>query len=463
MILKQFYLGCLSHASYIIADEKSGEALIVDPQRDIDTYAPFLAEHGLHVTGCALTHFHADFVAGHIELQERFDVPIYLGAQATAGFEFIGLADGDSIALGDIKIAVLETPGHTPEGISFVIHDESGRAHAVLTGDTLFVGDVGRPDLLASVGYSSQDLAAMLYESLHQKLMRLDDAVIVYPAHGAGSLCGKHISSATYSTIGEQRAHNYALQDMPMEDFVQMMSEEQPAAPNYFLYDAEMNKGERQTLEDLLEHADKEITPADLRGYAADVQIVDIRGNDEIAQGYFWAAINIGLVGKYATWAGSVLKPDKPIVLITHADDHQEAILRLGRIGFDQVLGYIPWEVLAPQLKHDEVWVPQQITGDELGAFLKVQSTQIIDVRSAQEFSQEHFPNAEHIALGKLEEQMAERDRDQRMLVHCAGGYRSSAAVTLLAKLGFKQVYELVGGFKPTYIQASCSLSDRGC
>ena len=459
MIIKQFYLGCLSHASYIIADERSGEALIVDPQRDIDTYAPFLAEHGLQLIATALTHFHADFVAGHIELQERYGIPIYLGERASADFTFTGLADGDEIQLGSIKLKTLATPGHTPEGISFLVHDEAGSPHAVLTGDTLFVGDVGRPDLLASVGVSAKELAEMLYNSLHQKLMTLDDAVLVYPAHGAGSLCGKHLSAATVSTIGEQRAHNYALQEMSLAAFVELMSDEQPTAPAYFLYDAEMNKTQRQTLEMLLQKADKQLSVAKLRGYTADaVQIVDIRGNDEIAQGYYRAAINIGLVGKYATWAGSVLKTDVPIVLITHADDHEEAILRLGRIGFDNVLGYIPWEVLRPELSVDEIAKPRPVLGEDLAAFFKEQDTQVIDVRSAQEFALGHFPDAEHIPLGDLYEQMRARDRGQRILVHCAGGYRSSAAVTLLAKLGFENIYELAGGFRPEYIQYSLSL-----
>ena len=455
MILEQFYLGCLSHASYIIADEQTREAIIVDPQRDIDTYAPYVAEHQLQLIGTVLTHFHADFIAGHIELHERYGVPIYLGAAAQADFEFEALADGERLAVGAIEIKVLATPGHTPEGISLLVHDESGKAHAVLTGDTLFIGDVGRPDLLASIGVTAHELATMLYHSLHEQLLTLPDDVLVYPAHGAGSLCGKHLSSETVSTIGAQRAENYALQDMSEEDFIRVVTAEQPESPQYFIHNATMNKQERSVIDKVMAKTHTKLSLDELRArVAAGDQIIDIRSENEVHAAYYRPAINIGLDGKYATWAGSLLQHDAPITVITHADDHEEAIMRLGRIGYDQVTGYVVWDEIKDDLSAAERVTTQRVQGAALETFLSTAQPQIIDVRSPQEFSTAHFPQAENIPLSHLAEAMQDKKSAQTYLVHCAGGYRSSAAVTLLQSMGFSAVYDLAGGFKPAYIGA---------
>lgn len=454
MILEQFYLGCLSHASYVIADEESGEAMIVDPQRDIDTYSEFLAEHKLILQGTILTHFHADFIAGHIELHEHYDIPIYLNSNADANFEFEGLDDGQELKIGRIRVTALATPGHTPEGMSLLVHDESGKPHAVLTGDTLFIGDVGRPDLLASIGYTADQLADMLYDSLHQKLLPLADDVLVYPAHGAGSLCGKNLSNETVSTIGAQRQENYALQKMSREKFKELVTADQPDSPQYFLHDATMNKQDRQTIDELLERAHHAIDIEELRRRAAvGEQIVDIRDETDVHQAYYRPAVNIGLEGKYATWAGSILSYDTPITVITDPHNHEEAIMRLGRIGYDNVNGYIIWDDIKDQLTPAELASTRRVSADNLMAFFRDNDVQIIDIRSPREFEAEHLPDAENIPLHKLAETMADRDRSQAYLVHCAGGYRSSAGVTLLQSLGFENIYDLEGGLKPAYVE----------
>ncbi len=454
MIIKQFYLGCLSHASYIIADEQQKLALIVDPQRDIDSYSEYLAEHHLNLMGVALTHFHADFIAGHIELQERYGIPVFMGERADADFSFQALADGQALMVGDVKVSSLNTPGHTPEGISLVVHDENDEPYAVLTGDTLFIGDVGRPDLLASIGVTAEELAAMLFDSLHNKLLTLPDDVLVYPAHGAGSLCGKNLSSETVSTIGAQRKENYALRELDKTAFKELVTKDQPASPAYFLHDAILNKRDRETLEEAMNRSHNEITIDGLRLRAQKgEQIIDIRSDDEVHEAFYKRAVNVGLNGKYATWAGSLLNNDVPITLITHDDDHKEAIMRLGRIGFDNVSGYVKWSMLKDHLLDDEILTTKRIHGEDLSSFLDDEQPIILDVRSHQEYLMGHLPGSLNIPLHELKQMLSSFDKESVYLVHCAGGYRSSAGVTLMHSMGFEHVYDLAGGLKPAYLE----------
>src|SRR5947209_3546148 len=345
MILHQFYLNCLAHASYVIGDEETGVAAVVDPQRDIDQYLSFAEEHGLRIAHVVLTHLHADFVAGHLELRDRAGATIYLGAAASAEYAFTPLADGDRIALGRVRLQAIETPGHTPESISMAVYDLDRSAtepHAVLTGDTLFVGDVGRPDLRAALGWSAADLGARLYESLWTKLLALPDASLVYPAHGAGSLCGKALSKETVSTIGEQRRSNYALQPMSKTAFVEMVTTDQPDAPPYFTYDAVLNSKERPTLDAALA---RELNPMALDRVLAlqadGAQVLDTRDPTEFAAAHLAGSVNIGLGGQYATWAGTVLNREQPIVIVADPGREHESAIRLGRIGFDHVAGYL--------------------------------------------------------------------------------------------------------------------------
>ena len=334
MILKQFYLPCLAHASYVIGDEKSATAVVVDPQRDTDQYITFSTERGLTIKYVFLTHLHADFVAGHLELRDRVGAAICLGAAAKAAYAFRPFRDGDTLEFGSIRLMVLETPGHTPESISIVVYDldaSDTEPNAVLTGDTLFIGDVGRPDLRAALGWSAADLGSMLYDSLHTKLLALPNTTLVFPAHGAGSLCGKAISKETVSTIGEQRRLNYALQPMSKEAFIHVVTADQPDAPAYFNYDAVLNSEERPTLDQALA---REMNPLSLDSVlemqAAGAQILDTRDASEFASAHLAGSINIGLVGQYATWAGTVLDRTHPIVIIADPGRENESALRLG-------------------------------------------------------------------------------------------------------------------------------------
>jgi hydroxyacylglutathione hydrolase len=450
MILKQFYLPCLAHASYIIGDNETGTAAVVDPQRDIDQYLAFAAEHALKITHVFLTHLHADFVAGHVELRDRVGATICLGAAAKAAYTFVPFRDSDTLEFGRVRLKVLETPGHTPESISIVVYDLDASEtvpHAVLSGDTLFIGDVGRPDLRAALGWSANDLGSMLYDSLHEKLLMLPDESLVYPAHGAGSLCGKALSKETVSTLGEQRRSNYALQPMSKEAFIQVVTADQPEAPAYFTYDAVLNSEERPTLDQTLERLNP-ITLDDLLAFQRiGAQILDTRDPGEFAAAHFAGSINIGLSGQYATWAGTVLDRNLPIVIITAPGRESESATRLGRIGFDSVVGYLKDGLQALDLHPDLT-----VKTDRLSAPFAVellsspQPPLVIDVRTPTEREQKHIAGSLSIPLNHLVERLGQIPRDKSLLVYCAGGYRSSIAASLLQGNGFGSVSEIAGG-----------------
>ncbi len=345
MILEQYYLGCLAHASYLVGDERSGEGAVVDPQRDVEQYLEDADRLGLRIGHVFLTHFHADFVAGHLELRGRAGAAIHLGARAKADYAFEAMGDGDVLGLGGIRLEVLETPGHSPESISILVFDPAHselEPYAVLTGDTLFIGDVGRPDLRASLGWSADDLANMLYDSVHHKLAKLPDETLVYPAHGAGSLCGKNLSTDTVSTIGVQRAYNYAMQPMGREQFVEIVTADQPDAPAYFTYDAVLNTREHPTLDQALE---RELLPLSVERALAlardGAQLLDTREGALFEGAHIRGAVNIGLGGSFATWGGTLLDRERPIVVIADPGREAEAATRLGRIGFDNVAGHL--------------------------------------------------------------------------------------------------------------------------
>src|SRR5688572_6145839 len=385
MLLQQFYLKCLAHASYVVADELSRQAVVVDPQRDIEQYLTFAAEHGLTIGHVVLTHLHADFLAGHLELRDRAGARIYLGAKASAEYAFTPLADGDEIALGDVRLRALSTPGHTPESISLVVFDDTKSREVpagVLTGDTLFVGDVGRPDLRVALGWSAADLGRLLYDSLHQKLMALPDSSLVYPAHGAGSLCGKAISTDTVSTIGEQRRSNYALQPMSKDEFVAMVTTDQPDAPAYFTYDAVLNTKERPTLDEALA---REVQPVPLDGVLAlqesGAQVLDTREPGEFAAAHLAGSINVGLSGQYATWAGTVLRPDQPLVIVAAPGMERESATRLGRIGFDQIVGYLQGGLESLATRPDLTRTTERL-GPDVAARRVSEGALLLDVRA---------------------------------------------------------------------------------
>ena len=453
MLLKQFYLNCLAHASYLIGDEESRTAAVVDPQRDIEQYLALAAEHGLRIEHVFLTHLHADFVAGHLELRDRTGARIYLGARAQAEYPFVPLRDGDSVDLGSVRLQALETPGHTAESISVLVYDlrrGSDEPDAVLTGDTLFVGDVGRPDLRVALGWSATDLGGLLYDSLRDKLLPLPDATAVYPAHGAGSLCGKALGTETVSTIGEQRRSNYALQPMSKTAFIDLVTADQPDAPAYFTYDAVLNSQERPTLDEALARLGPMTLEQVLALQAVGGQVLDTRDPAEFAAAHLAGSINIGLCGQYATWAGSVLTRERPIVIIADPGREQEAATRLGRIGFDHVVGYLADGMLCLESRPDLVAhterLSPQTAAERAAAAVNGSTPCVIDVRAPSERKDKRIAGSVGIPLNHLGDRYGELPADRPLYVYCAGGYRSSIAASLLQRHGFAHVSEIAGG-----------------
>lgn len=451
MILKQYYLGCLAHASYLVADEAAGAAAVVDPQRDVDQYMEDVHRLGCRIDHVVLTHFHADFVAGHLELRDREGARVYLGARAAAEYEFTPLRDHESLELGQVRLEALETPGHSPESISILVYDlakDEQHPHALLSGDTLFIGDVGRPDLRASLGWSAEELGGMLYDSLHEKLLTLPDDVLVYPAHGAGSLCGKNLSTDTVSTIGVQRQYNYALQPMSRDEFVRVVTAEQPDTPAYFSYDAVLNAKERPTLEQSLE---EELRPLTLGGTlslaAQGAQLLDARDPADFAGANLLGSVNIGLGGSYATWAGTILEHERPIVLVAEPGREQEAAMRLGRIGFDNVAGYLDGGMQALESRPDLVGRIERITAATLAERLTDPVPPLVlDVRTEREWREQRIEGSRNIPLSHLLERLDEVPRQRLLVVQCSTGYRSAIATSVLRQHGFEGVADLVGG-----------------
>src|SRR5262245_12680190 len=391
MILKQFYLNCLAHASYLVGAEQTRTAAVVDPQRDIDQYLTFAREHGLTIRHVFLTHLHADFIAGHLELRDRSGATIYLGAKAQAEYAFTPLADGDRVEFGRVRLRALHTPGHTPESISIAVYDRDRsdtEPYAVLTGDTLFVGDVGRPDLRVALGWSATDLGNLLYDSLREKLMALPDASLVYPAHGAGSLCGKAISRETVSTIGEQRRSNYAQQPMTKQAFVDLVTADQPDAPPYFTYDAVLNSRSRPTLDETLAGVNPMTVDQVLAIREVGGQILDTRDPADFAAAHLTGSINIGLGGQYATWAGTVIDREHPIVIIADPGCEHESASRLGRIGFDHIVGYLAGGLQSLASRPDLTATTERISAPLAAERLATGTPLAIDVRNPGERTQ---------------------------------------------------------------------------
>lgn len=463
MILKQYYLGCLAHASYLLGDEASSTAIVVDPQRDIQKYLEDAGKFSLEIRHVFLTHFHADFIAGHLELRDRCGAAIHLGSRAQAEYAFVPMKDRDALEFPDLRLQILETPGHTIESISILVFElrkDRARPYAVLTGDTLFIGDVGRPDLRASLGWTANDLGAHLYDSLHNKLLTLPDETLVYPAHGAGSLCGKQLSSETVSSLGDQRRLNYALQPMSKDDFIRLVTADQPDAPPYFTYDAVLNTRERATLDKNLEQVLQPIDLADvLRMGEAGVQLLDVREPVDYAKGHLAGSINIGLRGQFATWAGTLLDRSKPIVIIAEPGREHEAAVRLGRIGFDHVKGYLQKGMEALAGRPDLVWPTERVSPQMMAEELASPNPPLLlDVRSPREWEATHIDASINVPLNHLQERIAEIPRNRRIAVHCAGGYRSSIAASLLHQYGMTDLIEMAGGLA-AWNAASLSLT----
>jgi hydroxyacylglutathione hydrolase len=445
MYFEQFYLGCLAHASYMLASE--GEAVVVDPQRDVEIYLTAAEENQLSIRHIFETHLHADFVSGHRELASRTGARIYIGAQAEATFPHVAVKDGFQLQVGQIRITALETPGHTPESVCLVIADEekSPAPWAVLTGDTLFLGDVGRPDL--SKRFTAAQLAGMLYDSLHQKILKLSDNVLVYPAHGAGSLCGRNMRAERVSTIGTERLTNYALQIKSREEFVRQLTSNLPARPEYFQQDAEINRTGASTLSDL--PALSPIEPAELKALLAEGGIaLDVRPGEQFAAAQVPGSVNIALSGQFASWAGAVLGlAAHPVLIAESLEAVSEARMRLARIGLEDARGYLKGGIEAWSKAGFALATLPQITIESLNDRLPGSALQVLDVRREPEWEAGHIAGATWWPLDNFKVAPPEIDRDVPVAVHCKGGYRSMIACSLLQRAGFKNVFNLVGGF----------------
>jgi hydroxyacylglutathione hydrolase len=452
MFFRQYYLGCLSHASYLIGDTASGRAVVVDPQRDIAEYVADAEANGLTITKVIETHFHADFLSGHLELAARTGAEIVYGkaARELAEFPIETCTTGDKISLGDVTLEIRETPGHTPESISIVVYEHANaeEPYGVLTGDTLFIGDVGRPDLLASVGVTADELARCLYRSLHEQLLTLPDSTKVFPAHGAGSACGKSLSSETVSTIGEQRRLNYALAPMTEDEFVEAVTQGQSVAPLYFSFAATRNRQQRGLLDD-----DVTVPKLDIDEVLAQREsgaiVLDARDDRAFAQGHLRGSVNVGLSGRFAEYAGEVMTPGTPIVLVTEPGHEPEAKVRLARIGFDRVVGALA-DPIPTFLAHPErVTQLSRLSADALAERIEsVPGLVLIDVRNPGEVALGTIEGAQKISLPSLLSKLDRLDRQAPTVVYCAGGYRSAIAASLLRAHGFTDVSDLVGGFQ---------------
>jgi glyoxylase-like metal-dependent hydrolase (beta-lactamase superfamily II)/rhodanese-related sulfurtransferase len=446
MFFKQFYLGCLAQASYMIGSK--GEAVVVDPRRDVDEYLEEADREGLSIKHVIETHLHADFVSGHRELADRTGAKIYFGARAQARFPHQAVRDGDEIRVGDVSLKFLETPGHTPESICIVASDpHAGDApQMVFTGDTLFIGDVGRPDLAGGQG-TPEELAGQLYASLHEKLLALPDSVTVYPGHGAGSLCGKNISSETSSTIGEQRRFNYALRPMPREEFVKLVTADLPEAPAYFSRDADLNRGGPGNLAEM--PAVVALSPAEVeKKMSSGALVLDTRPSAQYGTGHVPGSVHIGLTGQFASWAGTLLSPQTPIVLVTEdAERVSEARTRLARVGLENVVGYLEGGILAWYQSGRPLVTTEQIAVDELSRRIEAgDARQVLDVRRPGEWKAGHIGQASHLPLHELEAQSGKLDKRSPVAIICASGFRSSIATSLLERAGFSRVTNVVGG-----------------
>jgi hydroxyacylglutathione hydrolase len=445
MYFEQFYLGCLAHASYMMASQR--EAVVVDPQRDVEIYLKAAEANGVSIRHIFETHLHADFVSGHRELAERTGAKIYIGAQAGASFPHVAVGDGFQLQVRRMRIAGLETPGHTAESICLVITDEekSPDPWAVLTGDTLFLGDVGRPDL--SRQYTPVQLAGMLFDSLHKKILKLADDVLVYPAHGAGSLCGRNMRAEKVSTIGTERLTNYALQIKSREEFIEQLTSNLPARPEYFLQDAEINRTGASTLAEL--PALSPLEPAELNALLAEGGMaLDVRAGEEFAAGHVPGSVNIALSGQFASWAGALLGLDARPVLIAESEEAiAEARMRLARIGLEDARGYLKGGVEAWQKAGLPLADLAQISVEALSQRLHGSGMQVLDVRREREWEEGHIEGAAWWPLDNFKVAPPEIDRHVPIAVHCKGGYRSMIACSLLQRAGFQNLVNVVGGF----------------
>lgn len=450
MFIQQLYTGCLSEAAYYI--ESNGEAAVIDPLRDIDVYLQLANERKAKIKYIFETHFHADFVSGHLDLGKATNAPIVYGPNTHTQFPVHVAKDGEKFMIGELTIQVLHTPGHTLESTCYLLKDAAGKDHCVFTGDTLFVGDVGRPDLAQKgAEITMNDLAGMMYDSIHSKLFPLNDEVIIYPAHGAGSSCGKNLGKETYSTIGEQKKYNYALQAATKEDFIKAVTDGIAAPPQYFPINAKINKEGYDSLDEVLAKGLKPLTVSEFK-QAADENtvILDTRPGPVFSQGYVPGSIFIGLEGRFAEWAGSLLPFTTPMLLVTEAGKEKETIVRLARVGFDKVKGCLDGGFEAWQKAGEAIDMIIDVEADELMMDIPHdKNLVVVDVRRETEFADGHLKNAVNIPLNEMTDpgHIASFEDTQNLYVHCAGGYRSVIASSLLKRQGIHNLRNVLGGW----------------
>lgn len=441
MYIEQLYTNCLAEAAYYI--ESEGEAAIIDPLRETEPYIELAKKRGASIKYVFETHFHADFVSGHIDLARKVNAPIVYGPDADTKYDVINAEDHQEFKLGKIKFRVLHTPGHTPESSCFLLFDENGKEHAVFTGDTLFVGDVGRPDLLDGV-MSKEELAGMLYHSLNKKIKTLPDAVIVYPAHGPGSACGKNIGKETFSTIGEQKKFNYALKDQTKEEFIKQVTDGILPPPAYFFEDARINKNGYESIDEVMAENSK---PLSVEAFKAEVKkgaiILDTRKADDFEKGFIPGSINIGLNGQLAVWVGTLMDIKKPLLLITEEGKESETVLRLARVGYENVSGYLQGGIASWKEQLNTV---KSISAEEMKEQMN-ESIEVLDVRKPGEWNTSHLKEASFVPLGDMPANLKDLDKNKRYIVHCGGGYRSMTAISIMFNHGFNNLINVYGGF----------------
>jgi glyoxylase-like metal-dependent hydrolase (beta-lactamase superfamily II) len=443
MIIEQLYTNCLAEAAYYI--ESEGEAIIIDPIRETEPYIAKLNERGTKLKYVLETHFHADFVSGHIDLAAKTGAKIIFGPMAETKYKVHNAKDGDELEVGKLKIKVLHTPGHTPESTCYLLHDANGKPHCIFTGDTLFVGDVGRPDLLDGT-MSKEELGVMMYNSLTKKIKTLPDDVIVYPAHGPGSACGKNIGKETWSTIGEQKKSNYALQEMTCDEFVDKITTGLAAPPPYFFKDAFINKNGYQNIDEVISNNAKALDVNEFKKQlSAGAFILDTRVADDFEKAFISGSLNIGLNGQFAVWVGTLVDITKPLLLITADGKENETVLRLARVGYENVKGYLKGGISSWVADGNKTDTVTSITAQEVESnFGKMP---VLDVRKTSEFDNGHVKNAIHIPLCDLEKKLDKIDKSKTYIMHCAGGYRSMMAASILKARGYTNFVNVYGGY----------------
>lgn len=447
MYIEQLYTGCLAEAAYYI--ESNGEAAIIDPIRETEPYLEMAARRGTKIRYIFETHFHADFVSGHLDLAKKTGASIVFGPNATTEYDIHQAKDGEVFELGDIHIKALHTPGHTPESTCYLLYDEQGKEEAVFTGDTLFVGDVGRPDLLDAVAVSKEEQVSHLYDSLNSKIKTLPDDVVVYPAHGPGSMCGKNIGKETQSTIGKEKRTNYALQEMSREKFTETILTGQIPAPQYFIKNAMINKQGYDNIDEVLE---RNVSPLSVENVESEIAehalVLDTRSADTFGNGFIPGSLNIGLDGSFAIWVGTLIDIQQRLVVVTEAGREREAILRLARVGYENVAGYLDGGIEAWRAAGKTVDTVSSISAGAFAELYNSEKVSVLDVRRVNEYAAAHVEGALNIPLRDLEAGLAEVSPDTRTYIHCAGGYRSMIAASLLKAHGYPDVVNIQGGFE---------------